>query len=655
MIFALLVLAGPHLAQQAGIATVAQPQVFGSEVFDSIGNLYAMGNGPVTAGAVQTQNGGGTCLFSNGFFDTPGPCTDAYVGRIDASGKLIFGTYLGGPTNDLTTALAIDASGNVYMTGTTGGYFPTTPYAAIATSTTAVDEQGNAYISGGSSTGHAFVVKVSGDGSSILYNTPLAGKGIDSAMAMASDAGGFVVVAGRTTSPDFPVTPGTLQNGLRGAQNAFVSKLDPGGHVLFSTLLGGSGLDYPTALQTDATGGIYLTGYTSSLDFPTTAGALQPTPIVPLWNISAPAGFATKLSADGSAIAWSTYVMSMDRAQQNGVYQTGSVTLALSPGGDAYVTGLSGVGFPITPSAPQACLAGPYADVFVAHLNGQGALADATYVGPAGSGAHALTLAQDGSVLLAWTNASQAVRSQIRFGGVAAACLSPAISNSATLAGQTFVVPGQLVTLSGYGLGSNVQVLFDGKPAPVSYAGSSQINVQAPVELSGKTQTTITVSDNRTTYPPISTSVMPFGAPGIFRLQGGLSTQAVAINQDGTLNGPSNPAPKSSVVTVWGTGFGLTSPSCRTGAMNPSIAANLAPGLSAAFNTPSAPANVFDIPPQYAGNAPGLPCGVIQINMQVPSYAPTGLYQFSFASLMDAPGGGQYVQQSLISDTIQVK
>ena len=74
---------------------------------------------------------------------------------------------------------------------------------------------------------------------------------------------------------------------------------------------------------------------------------------------------------------------------------------------------------------------------------------------------------------------------------------------------------------------------------------------------------------------------MIFGSPGIFRLQFGQSAQAAAINQDGTLNGPANPAARGSVVAVWGTGYGPTNPACLTGGLNVPDAAPLSPGISA--------------------------------------------------------------------------
>ena len=133
--------------------------VYHTSGIDAAGNVYStggVGGGAaqlVTAGAAQTQPGGGSCLA---VFGTQ-PCYDAYVVKADASGKLVFGTLLGGSTVDIGTALAVDAAGNVFVAGVTGGSFPTTPGAAITTA--------------GTST--TFAAEISADGSRFLYVTYL--------------------------------------------------------------------------------------------------------------------------------------------------------------------------------------------------------------------------------------------------------------------------------------------------------------------------------------------------------------------------------------------------------------------------------------------------------------------------------------------------
>ncbi len=681
-------------AQPGNITTHPAPAQ-GPVVFDSAGNIYSFTAGPVTSGAAQTQGGGGTCLSSNGFFSTPGPCPDAYVGKLDPAGKLVFGTYLGGSTADQSTALALDAPGNVFITGSTGGSFPTTSNAAVATSTTAkafaaklsadgarllyatylpdnvaatssisVDSQGQAYIGGTSDTGHAIAVKLNAAGSAFVYTVALGGTGEDHANAIAADTDGSAVIGGRTSSPDFPVSSAPIQRELKGSQNGFLAKLDSTGHVVFSTYFGGSGNDSLAAIEMDSAHNVYAVGQTTSRDFPDTVAGSQPLQTAPPWNNSGPGGFVAKIAPNGGLL-YSSFVTSTDHAAQLGVSQ-----LAVSASGEAYVAGLTGATFPVTSSAPQGCFDGPVYDAFVAHIDSQGTLRDATYAGQNVFSVRGLLVTADGSVLMVSDSAGASVESQIRFGSAGSKvspCVSPSVLNGATqfgtpildtpnVTGSSPITPGELITLTGVGSGPDtavgaqvdahgqfpvtlggVQVLFDGKPAPLLYAQSAQINAQAPVEVSGQTQTNIEVRFNDTTIGTLTAPVSEYGAPGIFRTQPGGSTQAAATNQDGSINSAEHPAPRGSVVSVYGTGFGSIEPRCVTGGVNPPQAVNLAPGLGVliAEGTPPGTPLAF-APVVYAGGAPFLPCGVVQINFTVPADAQQGIFQFTPWSNHDA-------------------
>ena len=352
---------------------------------------------------------------------------------------------------------------------------------------------------------------------------------------------------------------------------------------------------------------------------------------MPAWNEGPPFGFVAKIGANFLSLVYSTYVITSDR-QFPGVG-----VLAVTPSGDAYLSANTGAGFPVTESAPQPCFDGPLT-AFVAHLDPRGALLDATYVGrntdfPAG-----LSLAGDGAVLLAWSSFSppNSVLSRIRFGAAgskAQACLSESVLNSATLYGDGGgVTPGELITLTGLGIGpetgvayqpddrgmvprqlAGVQVLFDGEPAPVLYAQARQVNAQVPFELTGRTLTKISLVYNQVTVGSMTVPANQ-GRPGIFRLQTGVSTQAVALNQDGTLNGALNPAARGSIVAVWGTGFPPIDAPCATGGLNPPVPVSLAGGWKISFG-------IEDV--VYAGSAPGLLCGIVQINFAIPPSGPS--------------------------------
>jgi uncharacterized protein (TIGR03437 family) len=634
---------------------------------------------------------------------------------VDSAGNTVFATYLGGPTADNAATLAVDTAGEVFVAGTTGGSFPTTANAALVTipasgtfvaklnangskmiystylpasmatvSAMALDPDGNVYVTGTSSTGHVAVVKLSPDGSAFIYYQELAGSGQDAGTAIAVDAGGNAAIAGSTTSADFPVSAGALQLHLLGAQNGFVAELVAGGNVLFSTYLGGSGSDAASSVQIDAAGNTYVAGSTTSMDLPTTQGVFQPAPMVPMWATS-PGGFVAKLVPGGSSLAYASYVMSDAALVLSPYVVPGVAGLAVDSQGEVYLDGVTGAGFSVTASAPQACFGGSR-DVFVLHLDAQGGLKQATYFGgPLDDYPFkgALSVAADGTVLLtaessfggsyAWTFA------QIRFGGLgwtAPACLSPDVLSAATLSdlGLERVSPGQLSTLTGFGIGpetgvayqpgpqgepplslAGVQVFFDGRPAPVMYAQSRQVNVVAPFELSvldsptGLNTTMVSLVYNGTPFGPFAV-LLYYANPAFFRLQPGVSTQAAAINQDGSINGPAHPASAGSVVSLFGTGFGQTNPLCATGALNAPIATSFAPGVIVTLN----PFAALSPTVLYAGGAPNLLCGMAQVNMVVPSGTPAG--NFEVAPLWNLTvGNSSYGVENLLGTTIVVK
>src|ERR1019366_9256112 len=168
-----------------------------------------------------------------------------------------------------------------------------------------------------------------------------------------------------------------------------------------------------------------------------------------------------------------------------------------------------------------------------------------------------------------------------------------------------------------------------GAPVPILYAQSQQINAIAPAGLTVNGTMQVTVTYNNQQFGP-AVAKATFGSPGIFRLQIGQSAQAVAINQDGTINGPTNPAARGSIVAVWGTGYGQTNPPCPIGGLNLSYAAPLSLGTSALILSvdPNLSRVQKPAPVQYAGSAPSLVCGVAQINFQVPVDVAPGTSSF---------------------------
>jgi uncharacterized protein (TIGR03437 family) len=161
-------------------------------------------------------------------------------------------------------------------------------------------------------------------------------------------------------------------------------------------------------------------------------------------------------------------------------------------------------------------------------------------------------------------------------------------------------------------------VFFNGAPAPIVYTSSTVIAAIAPYEINGQSATTVGVTYNQpgttvtSTSPSTTVPVAP-SAPGIFTADSSGSGQAAALNQDGTLNSPSNPASAGSIVTIYATGEGQTNPAGVDGKL-----ANTAP-YPAPLQPVSAQIGGLNAVVNYAGAAPTLVAGIIQLNLQVPT------------------------------------
>jgi len=272
----------------------------------------------------------------------------AFVVKFTPDGQgIVYVAYLGGTGDTFTDALAVDKAGNTYVTGTT------------SVLDLPVKNAFQPQFGGGNS--DAFAVKFSADGRSIVYATYLGGSGDDGAGAIALDASGAVTVGGQTYSLDFP-THSPLQQYYGGGGDGFITRLAPDGKSLeFSTFLGGSGLDALHGLALDSSGFIYLTGFTSSINFPL-KNAFQP-------SFTAPSSFVTKLTPLADAIVYSTFLGG-----------TGAFSIAVDASGSAYVSGVTSGGL-TTKNAFQPTYGGQ-SDIFVARLNAAGSdLVFSTYFG----------------------------------------------------------------------------------------------------------------------------------------------------------------------------------------------------------------------------------------------------------------------------------
>jgi hypothetical protein len=368
---------------------------------DSAGSAYVTGatyslNFP-TADAIQ----GAIAVDPN--FPPPGspPPTDVFVTKLNATGTaLVFSTYLGSTGDDLGHGIAVDPSGNVYLTGDTSSIDdPRTPR----------DERFpmvNAAVPNPSFGRKAFVSKLNPAGSALVYSTYLGGIGgpgslnvsTDLGNAIAVDSSGNAYVAGQTNATNFP-TVNAYQSilasqpencgffGCSVTNDAYVVKFDPSGAFIFSTYLGSRSSDEGYGIAVDASRNVYVVGHTSATNFPTTPGA---------YDVSSGGAFITKISSAGNALAYSSYL---------GQFQPNAI--AVDQSGNAYVVGSAVFNLPTTAGAfdrqcgtdttncNEVSGGSRFSDAYVLKLNqGGSALAYATYIGGS-RGENATSIAVD--------------------------------------------------------------------------------------------------------------------------------------------------------------------------------------------------------------------------------------------------------------------
>jgi len=641
---------------------------------DAAGNVYTVGS---TTGANFPSLNGQPVTTAGG--------SDAYVVKLDPTGRLTGTILLGGRDDDYGNAIALGADGALYVTGATNSSdFPTTPGAYL-----------NQPPTGGQS---VFLVKlkpaaISGAtpaDSAIVYSTYL---GQGSAPLVATDPSNNAYVSAE--SQFWPGTTGVFQSApppktnpygtINSRDNIVLAKVNASGtKVLYATYFDGSGDDSVRGLAVDAQGSVYLTGYTSSPDLPTTSGSLQPSP--PL-SISAAgstysAGFVARFSPDASSLIYSTYLGG------TGLYDYGyviyaswsaydsSYALAIDAAGNAYIGGTSqSADFPIrsgqqdslenwvcyyyfgpsstTPLGDTYCSSGgtltvlnPQGSAIVwSTFLGSGAVMDVA-LGSAGNVyATGANLLLQGAKLGGASNsigvvklAPQATPVQFAWDGLTnSASFHPGLPGPGGLA-SLFVtgvpVSGTLVTTENPlpDTLAGVSILVDGKPAPilaVADLGPSggidrqQINFQVPFEapvITDPSQPHLV----EVRYGGLSTFISPQNVgPGIFVLPDG--TPAIQHAADYSPVTASNPVTKGETIIVYATGLGSVDNGPATG-MPATGAAPMSGHCGAPAATIAAPLgttpSIFGAV-GYAGLTPGA-VGLYQLNITTSPNLPSG-------------------------------
>jgi uncharacterized protein (TIGR03437 family) len=603
---------------------------------DPSGNIYVVGNTTSTDFPLHHPLQSVVYTALEGIGDGTG-----FLMKLSADGTVLYSTYLGGTTGYSSLAsVAADANGNAYVTGTTeaqdyphtqgmpagnvwgtgvfdfsGAFFAkidpagsqilyagalTGPVPGCQTnlegsscllmsaptsgSAIAVDPAGNAYIAGNAGMAlpttagalltngiGAFVAKVNTAGTGLVYVTYLGAGDLqptvgtlqtDFVTAIAADGAGNAYISGYTADPAFPATAGVFQTALAGAAtppfvgpyDAFVAKLNPtGSAMVWATYLGGTNTDQAQTIAVDSAGNVWVSGTTKSTDFPTKVSV-------------APGGseFLAELNSTGSALSYSALFPN----------DTVATALAVDAGDTVHVGGATGLIFAFSPGSAPGQTSTPW--IFG--------------IANAAGGALSGRLAPGELISIYGTQL-------VCLYAVEAAC-GPSAPVSAT-----FDAAGFLPTTLG-----SIQVTINGISAPLLYVSETQINAITPVELTAGSPVELQVTQNSTPLPDFRVMV-DIAAPAVFQNPDG---SAAAINQDGTVNSKTNPAPVGSYVSIWATGTGYFPGSDGQLA----TAANEFCSLAGYCNVISVlDGNAVNL--YYIGAAPGTVNGVVQINFQV--------------------------------------
>jgi uncharacterized protein (TIGR03437 family) len=601
---------------------------------DSAGHAFVCGQTDAsdfpTQSAYQRTFGGGT---------------DFFISRLDAAGSALdASTFLGGHANDSCNGLALDPSGNAYVTGSTSplGLQANSDFPAT---TGAVGQQGF----GGED---CVVAKFDNGLQHLIYSTFLGGNLADNCYSVAADVSGNAYVAGVTFSSNFLTTQppfgGTKAVGSTTTTPAFVAEINPTGSALvYSGLLGGTkGLTQITSIVVGPTGRAYVTGFTEASDYPFTSNALNTTVLGIRKTV------VTAIEANGTKLVYSTLLPS-----------SGSdvgTAIALDSNNNAWVTGedFSGV-FPVTSDAlPHKPSSNSVSTPFAAALDSTGStMLHATYLGGSAGGIPGgIAVGADGSVYLSGTTLSTdftvtgtpfqksqatdyiAYLTRLVFsGGGGGIPAITAVQNGASF--QNGFATGAWMTIKGANLSTvtdtwansivngqlpttldGVSVSVGGQLAYIYFISPGQINVVVPNIQPGQVNVTITNSGG--TSAPFSATALTY-QPAFFLATGGY---AVATHLDyslalknGAIPGVTTvPAQPGETIILWGAGFGPTNPAAPPGVEVPASAFPTASPVTVTVG--NQPATVYG-----AALAPGL-AALYQVAIQIPASLANGDY-----------------------------
>jgi uncharacterized protein (TIGR03437 family) len=599
-----------------------QPSALDGLTTDRDGNVYVAGNTraanfPVTEGAAQLSH------RSAGHPDVNSR-DDGVVAKLSPTGSLIYSTYLGGDSSDAAYVIAVDGAGNACIGGLTRSLsFPISPNAAQ-----------RSYMGGGFD---GFIAKLNASGSNVLYGTYIGGSAVESVRCLAVDSAGSVAAAVENPSRTLPVSPGAIQPTPAAFSEGYFLRLSPDGTTItYSTFLGGNGTDIVNDLAMDATGAVYLTGSTNSTNFVTTAGAYQRTQKAP----EGTSGFVMKISP-ANTLVYSTLL--------GGTDSNSLTAIAVDAAGNAVVSGLTfSHDFPAL--YPRQFYSGS-TDVTVTKLNATGTgVLDSTFLGFTGTdsatgvavdaaGAAYVTGITTSPSFPLTAGALNSTRRGVNDGFITKYTYPStpppvglhAMVNAASFVGGS-IAPGEIVTLFGTSIGpaalaglqldgdsvattlEGTRVLFDGEAAPLIYASTGQTSAIVPYSVSGKALVEVQVEYNGQRSQSVQATVVP-AKPALFTLNSSGRGPGAILNEDGSVNTQGMPAAQGSVIILYGTGGGAVTPVATNGGIATGAASqDLTVAVEFGTGTARQRGTVL-----YAGSAPGLVNGVMQINVRMPS------------------------------------
>jgi uncharacterized protein (TIGR03437 family) len=617
---------------------------------DSAGNPVVVGSTSSTdfpvVNPMQASLGGPIMFSSSGF-----------ITRISSAGdKFLYSTYFGPGTAYVgLDEVVLDSSGNILVSGETGPGLPL------------VNPVQSTY--GGGET-DLVVAKLDPQGASALFTTYFGGSDLDLSRGIATDATGNLYVTGYTFSTDFPVKDSiqTFGNKTQSSKDdAYLVKLSPAGSLIYSTLIGGDGDDRALGVALDPQGAIYLAGETSSDNFP------LKNPLQTTYGTGSSDMFVMKFAPDVAPPSLSTNpaILSFGYTIGGPLPASQQVTVSSSAGASSFTPSSNATWLAFTASGnstpatltisvvPSALTPGNYTGAIQIDsqtsiqvtLNVLEAAPAVTSASPAmiavGSATTTITITgtgfESGAVVqlngtslptvfvngttlqftldqsyltqpatLSFTvvNPRSAPSAPVSLivGLPAPQFTAASVVNAASYVGGA-VAPGEIVTIFGsnFGTMANTQVQFGAVSAILVFANSTQVSATVPYAVAGATQTSLVINSNGLASAPVALAVTS-SSPAIFTADASGKGQAAAENQDYGINGPSNPAAVGSVVALYGTGGGPLTTDALPRLMLP-VSVTVG-GISAQVD--------------YAGIAPGLVQGAMQINVAIPSAVAPG-------------------------------